>query len=158
MRDTAAETPTPDAPALDPREERYCAARAGGATVGAAAREAGVCEATAHVWNKRPEIVARIDALLAPVTADVLRHFRTHAMRAAERVTECIEPGRGGATGDLNFKAALAVLRFVGAEPATRQEVKIEDGTLTDEQRAERIAQLLDAARARRTGPAAGDE
>src|SRR5215217_1336802 len=74
----------------------------------------------------------------------------------AERVTECMEPGRGGATGELNLKAALATLRFVGAEPATRQELRVEDATLTDDERAARLAALLDGARARRVGPPAG--
>ena len=165
MRDTAAETPAPDAPALDPREELYCIHRAQGDTIVDAAKAAGICEATAHVWNKRPEVLARIDALQAPVTAEVMRKFRGKATRAAERVVECMEPGRGGATGELNLKAALAVLKFVGADslvPTERRQltgadngpVVVED-SLSDDERAARIGRLLDAARARRAGSAA---
>ncbi len=152
------ETTTAPAPALDPAEELYCVARAQGDTIVDAAKAAGICEKTAHTWNKRPEVLARIDALQQPVTAEVLRKFRGKALRAAERVIECMEPGRAGSTGDLNLRAALAVLKFVGAEPATRQEVMIDDATLTDEQRAERVMALLDSARARRAGPAAAGE
>ena len=119
------ETTDTPAPGLDPREEAYCLARARGVTIVDAAREAGICEKTAHVWNKKPEIAARIDDLLAPITAEVMRHFRAHALRAAERVTECMEPGRGGATGELNLKAALATLRFVGAEPASKTDLTV---------------------------------
>ena len=154
MSDT---TGTP-APGLDPREEAYCLARARGETIVAAAREAGICEKTAHTWNKRPEIAARIDDLLAPITAEVMRHFRAHAMRAAERVTGFIEAGNAGAAGDLNFRASLAVLKFVGAEPPTRQELTVDDARLSDDERAARLAAILDAARARRDGQAAGDQ
>ncbi len=129
MRDTPAEIPAPDTPALDPREELYCTHRAQGDTIVDAAKAAGICEKTAHTWNKRPEVLARIDALQQPVTAEVLRKFRGKALRAAERVIECMEPGRAGSTGDLNLKAALAVLKFVGAEPADKADVTLTTAT-----------------------------
>ena len=142
------------APTLSPQQEAYALARAAGKNGKEAAEVAGISERTSWEYNANPTIQARIDDLQQPVKDAVLRHFRGHAMRAAERVTTLIESGVGGPAGDLNLRASLATLKFVGAEPATRQELKIDDGTLTDEQRAERIAALLDAARARRAGPA----
>src|SRR5215210_2100187 len=156
MTQRTTDPPTPPG-ALSSQQEAYALARAAGKNGKEAAEVAGIAERTSWEYNANPAIQARIDELQQPVKDAVLRHFRGHAMRAAERVTECMEPGRSSATGDLNLKAALAILRFVGAEPATRQELRVEDATLTDDERAARVAALFDAARARRAGPAAGD-
>ena len=144
--------------ALSPQQEAYALARAAGKNGKEAAEIAGIAERTSWEYNANPAIQARIEELQRPVKDAVLSHFRGHALRAAERITTLIESGTGGAAGDLNLRASLAVLKFVDVEPPARQKVTVEDGTLTDEQRADRIAALLDAARARRTGPAAGDE
>ncbi len=143
---------------LTPQQEAYALARAAGKNGKEAAEIAGIAERTSWEYNANPAIQARIDELQRPIKDAVLSHFRGHAMRAAERITGLIESGTGGPAGDLNLRASLAVLKFVDVEPPARQKVTVEDGTLTDEQRAERIAQLLDAARARRAGPPAGDE
>jgi hypothetical protein len=102
----------------------YCRARAEGCTGKEAAQRAGVSEQAAWKWFRQPAraaaLNAAIDDLQAGVVEEVKRRFRAKALRAAERVAECMEPGRGGMSGDLNLKAALAVLRFAGAEPADR--------------------------------------
>ncbi len=155
---TQGTTSTAPPPTLSPQQEAYCLARAAGKSGKEAAEVAGIAERTSWEYNANPAIQARIDELQQPVKDAVLSHFRGHAMRAAERVTDLIGSGQAGPAGDLSFRASLAVLKFVGAEPATRQEVKVEDATLSDDERAARLAALLDAARARRAGPAAGGE
>ena len=120
---TTSETAPPSR--LTPQQETYCLARAAGKNGKEAAEIAGIAERTSWDWNADPAIQARIDELQQPVKDAVLRHFRAHALRAAERVTQCMEPGRAGATGDLNLKAALATLRFVGAEPASKTDLTV---------------------------------
>jgi hypothetical protein len=109
-------------PALSATQRAYCLARARGLSHARAAERAGVTERGAYKWLARPELRdalrAEIDRLQDGVRDEVLRHFRGHAMRAAERITECMEPGRAAATGELNLKAALAALKFVAPEPA----------------------------------------
>jgi hypothetical protein len=136
-------------PELSNGRERYALARAQGLTQEQAAASAGVSARTGWAYDHEPAVVARVDEIQADVSARVLRRFRARADRAAERVTELIEPGRVSTTGELNLKAALATLKFVlpDAEKAAggttvNVGVALSVG-LTPDERAERLRALV---------------
>lgn len=100
-------------PALVGKQELFAVARAEGLSAREAAAKHKIPERTAYRWNTEPATLARIDELQEGVAAEVLRVFRAYGRRAAERITECVEPGRTSATGQLNHAAAKTVLSYV---------------------------------------------
>lgn len=114
---------------LSPRQELYCIARAEGQLGRDAALAAGVNDVTGRRWHLQPAVLARIDELQADVADEVLRHFRSRALRAARRITECIEPGYNiGNTASVNLDAAKTTLRFVGLDPGQKTQLSGSDG------------------------------
>lgn len=115
--------------ALSPKQKIYCAARAEGLSVKDSTDRAGVTEDTGTRWNREPAIWAHIEELQNFTTSGALRILRAKAERAAERVTQLMEPGyQNGAAADTNLRAALATLKFIGAEPAEKREHSGPDG------------------------------
>jgi len=114
---------------LSPAQEIYCTERAAGATIKAAADTAGVAEKTGRRWDDDPTILARVDALQAPIRDDVLRIFRGKARRAAHRIAECIEPGYNlSNAAAINLRAAELTLKHAGFEPSEKKDVTVRGG------------------------------
>jgi hypothetical protein len=114
---------------LSPKQKVYCQARAEGLNVSKSADRAGVVLETASRWNRDPAIWEHIEQLQEFAAKGALRVLRARAERAAERVGELIEPGYNvGNSADVNLRAALATLKFIGAEPAEKKELTGKDG------------------------------
>ena len=116
--------------ALTPRQRLYCAARALGQNKKASAKAAGVAENSLYDWLRDPvkahAIDAETDRLLDALVAEERREFKAAVRRARERLVECLEPGHNlGNAADTNIRAALAVLKFAGMEPATRTQAEV---------------------------------
>lgn len=56
---------------LNRRQRTYCRARAQGENIAASARAAGCAESTAHLWERREDVVAEIAALRGAVAGPV---------------------------------------------------------------------------------------
>jgi len=105
--------------ALTPEQEVYCQQRASGAGVAVSIRNADRSLETATIWNRNPAIAARIDELQADARHRAMRILRAGAERAAERLTELIEPGYNlGKSASVNYQAALSVLKLIGIAEA----------------------------------------
>lgn len=106
---------------LSPAQELFAIARAAGKSVKDATAAAGCAERTGERWSTDPEVWARIKELQKPAVDNVRRLAKAHSERAVSRLIECIEPGYNlGNSADTNIRAALAVLKFAEAEPATK--------------------------------------
>jgi hypothetical protein len=109
---------------LSPAQELFATARADGKSVKEATATAGCAERTGERWSTDPAIIARIKAIQLPAVDNVRRLAKANSERAIKRLVECIEPGYNlGNSADTNIRAALAVLKFAEAEPATRTEL-----------------------------------
>jgi hypothetical protein len=107
---------------LTPKQEIFCLARAAGATVTESSATAGVAQRTGEYWNRRADILARIDELQALATADALRYLKAHALSAARRLVDLMHPGRTSLIGPTNLAAAKDVLDRVGLKPVEKRE------------------------------------
>jgi hypothetical protein len=114
--------PTPaGAPALTAAQQRYCLARAEGATKKDAAAAAGVSWRAVAYWQRKPALAraleARIDELTVEQVAEARRYLRGRAQAAAERLVALVDSPHEAVA----LRAAVAVLRLAGLDaPAQR--------------------------------------
>ena len=101
------------------QRETFALALAQGMTTPEAAARAGLKESWGYEHAKDARIIARVEELQGPVADEVMRVFRAKAVRAARRITECIEPGYNlGNAAAINLDAAKATLGFIGIHHA----------------------------------------
>jgi hypothetical protein len=111
--------------------EKYALARATGSTQAEAAAEAGVSARSAVVWDREPDVKARIAELQAEGTEDALRFLRSKSLPAAKRLWELTQAGSRWSAGSVaatNLAAVKDVLDRVGLKPAERHEHTGADG------------------------------
>lgn len=147
---------------MNDRQELFAFEYAHSLNATAAAISAGYSVDTAyaqgHALLKKIEIQNRITELLDERRAEQQRRFINAADRAIRTLEEVMaDPA---ATASARVSAATAILDRGGHAVITRSLVKaeVQINELTHEQRAERIAFLLDTARARRIGADTNDD
>lgn len=97
------------------QRETFALTLAQGETVAAAAARAGLSEEWGYLHRSDAAVLARVKELQGPVADEVMRIFRGKAVRAARRITECIEPGYNlGNAAAVNLEAAKTTLGFIG--------------------------------------------
>lgn len=106
------------------QRETFAVALADGLDIPDAAARADLSPSWGYLTARDPEILARVKEIQAPAVDNVRRLAKHHAQRAIKRLAECMEPGYNlGNSADANIRAALAILKFAEAEPATRHQV-----------------------------------
>lgn len=120
-----------------------------------AADAIGIAPQTVYNWPNKDAVnravrLAKLDGV--EVGRERLRRLVVTAIDVLEA-----EMTASDLRNDNRLKAALEVLNRVGLDTPLRQEIKLENVSLTDEERANRIAAIFDAARDRRD-QRAGDE
>lgn len=139
-------------PELSPREELFAVERAKGETVAEVAATLNLAPRTAYRWAADPAIVARVEALQAEGVADAMRFLKGRAMKAARRLDELldIEDGKFGGAA-VNLGSAKDMLDRVGLKAAENVNIRgaIDLDELTPDERAARLAALLDAVEGR---------
>jgi hypothetical protein len=147
---------------MTPRQELFCFEYAHSLNATAAALAAGYAEASAysqgHDLLKKPEIQNRITVLLDERRAEQQRRFINAADLAIQTLVEVMADAT--ATPSARVSAATAILDRGGHAVVNKSLVKAEVNIheLSNEERAHRIAFLLDQARARRIGSDTGDD
>jgi hypothetical protein len=97
------------------QRESFALALAEGDPIADAAARAGLSKEWGYLHRADADILARVRELQDPVADEVMRIFRGRAVRAARRITECIEPGdQLGNAASVNLEAAKLTLGFVG--------------------------------------------
>ena len=141
---------------MNPRQELFCFEYAHSLNAADAAIKAGYSEASAYAIGcenlRKPYIQNRITELLDERRAEQQRKFVNAADRAIQTLMEVIADS--SATPSARVSAATAILDRGGHSVINKSLVKAEVNIheLSIEQRAQRIAYLLDQARTRRTG------
>lgn len=69
---------------LNSRQEKFCLAMAGGATLGEAGKEIGISVTTAYRWTHRPEIAQRIRDLQSQTTGAAVAALKARLRSAVE--------------------------------------------------------------------------
>lgn len=110
------------------QRQTFAFALAEGLGIPQASERAGMAKSWGYLHRDDPDIAAIVEQVLAPARTQFKRRMLFALDRAGERITECMEPGRTSATGELNLKAALAVAKLAEAEPAQKQEVSGPNG------------------------------
>jgi hypothetical protein len=147
---------------VNPKQELFAFEYAHSLNATDAAIRAGYSEASAysqgHDLLKKPEIQARITELLDERRAEQQRRFINAADRAIQTLEEVMADA--AATPSARVAAANSLLDRGGHAVVNRSLVKAEVNIneLSTEQRADRIAFLLDQARARRIGSDTGGD
>lgn len=147
---------------MNPRQELFCFEYAQTLNAADAAIKAGYSPDSAYSIGyenlRKPQIQARITELLDARRAEQQRRFVNAADRAIQTLEEVMADAT--ATPSARVAAANSLLDRGGHAVVTRSLVKAEVNIneLTTEQRANRIAFLLDQARARRIGSDTGGD
>jgi len=98
-----------------------------GETVTAAAESAGVSRETVHRWIKSNwQFQARLNQAMQELQGAIMSRLLSAALRSSEVVSEAIDRG--------NLKAALAVLKGVGALRGVTLKVGITDPKVLEEE------------------------
>ena len=147
---------------MNPRQELFCFEYAQSLNAADAAIQAGYSPDSAysigHENLRKPYIQTRITELLDERRAEQQRKFVNAADRAIQTLMEVMADA--SATPSARVSAATAILDRGGHSVVTKSLVKAEVNIheLSTEQRADRIAFLLDQARARRIGSDTGGD
>ena len=147
---------------MNPRQELFCFEYAQSLNAADAAIQAGYSPDSAYSIGcenlRKPHIQARITELLDERRAEQQRRFINAADRAIQTLEEVMADAT--ATPSARVSAATAILDRGGHSVVTKSLVKAEVNIheLSIEQRADRIAFLLDQARARRIGSDTGGD
>ena len=141
---------------MNPRQELFCFEYAHSLNATDAALQAGYSPDSAYAIGaenlRKPQIQTRITELLDERRAEQQRKFVNAADRAIQTLMEVMADA--SATPSARVSAATAILDRGGHSVVTKSLVSAEVNIheLSIEQRADRIAFLLDQARARRIG------
>lgn len=147
---------------MNQRQELFCFEYAHSLNATDAAIKAGYSPDSAYSIGcenlRKPHIQARITELLDERRAEQQRKFVNAADRAIQTLMEVMADST--ATPSARVSAATAILDRGGHSVVTKSLVKAEVNIneLSTEQRAQRIAWLLDQARARRIGSDSGGD
>lgn len=147
---------------MNPRQELFCFEYAQTLNAADAAIKAGYSPDSAYSIGyenlRKPQIQSRITELLDERRAEQQRRFINAADRAIQTLEEVMADAT--ATPSARVAAATAILDRGGHSVVSKSLVKAEVNIheLSTEQRADRIAFLLDQARARRIGSDTGSD